>query len=110
MTTTTATARLTVGSIFGAVNNAATSVASIFDTATKAIDMGNKYVSDASDKQRIRSTIDMHDFKEVLVEQKSMEETLRKKTILDFTNQSPENAELFKSAYDRLTLLINPTE
>lgn len=104
--TTQATARLTLGSVLGTINSAATSVSSVFDTTTKAINMANKYVSDAADKQRIRSIVDMHDFTEKLSEEKAMEETLRKKTILEFTSQSKDNEELFNSAYNRIKDLI----
>lgn len=102
----TATARLTLGSVLGTVESAATSISSVFDTATKGINMANKYVSDASKKQNIRSIVDMHDFQNKLAEEKAMEETLRKKTILEFTNQSEENKNLFENAFNRINELL----
>lgn len=103
---TQATARLTLGSVFGTINSAATSVSSVFDTATKGINMANKFVTDASEKQNIRSIVDMHDFTEKLTEEKAMEETLRKKAILDFTNQSQDNKDLFEAGYNRIKELL----
>lgn len=101
-----ATARMTLGSILGTATDAAQSVSAVFNTATKAINMGNKFVSDAAEKQSIRSTLDMHDFTMKLAEEKAMEETLRKKTILDFTKQSTENEQLFETAYNRINQLL----
>lgn len=103
------TARMTVGSLFGAVNSAATSVGSVFDTTNRAIGMANKFVTDMADKQDIRSIVDMHDFKEKLTEEKSMEETLRKKTISEFCKAEPENKEMFETAYNRISALLNPS-
>lgn len=101
-----ANARITLGSLFGAINSAATSVSSVFDTTTKGINMANKYVSDAAEKQHIRSVVDMHDYAERLAEEKAMEETLRKKEIIEFTKVSDENHQLFNESYNRIKSLI----
>lgn len=79
-----ATTRMTVGTLLGAVNGAATTVADTFDTATKAIGMANLYVTTMSDKQRIRTKLEMHTFVNKLAEETAMVETLRKKNIEEF--------------------------
>ena len=102
----TATARVTFGSLLGAVNDATSVLSSSFNTITKSINMANKYVTDAAEKQSIRSIVDMHDFETKLQEEKAMEETLRKKQIVEFTNESEINKELFENAYNRIGELL----
>lgn len=101
-----ANTRMTLGAVLGSVQEAATSVSATFNTVTKGVNMLNRYVSDAAEKQQVRSVIDMHDFKEKLVEEKAMEETMRKKQILEFTNQSEINKELYQASYNRLQELL----
>ena len=100
------TTRLTFGAVLGSVNAAAGTITSTLDTATKAVGMLNRFVSDAADKQALRSKVDMHEFKNVLVEQKAMEEATRKKAIEEFCKDST-NAKHYKAAYDRLAQLVN---
>ena len=105
----TATTRLTFGAVLGSVEAAAATVTSTLDTATKAVGMLNRFVSDAADKQNLRSKVDMHEFKTVLVEQKAMEEALRKKGIEEFCKDST-NSKHYQAAYDRLAAIVNGDE
>ena len=57
--TTTATVRMTAGTLLGTVNSAATTVADTFGTATKAVGMLNSYVSTMTEKQAIRTKLEM---------------------------------------------------
>lgn len=100
------TARLTLGSVLGTVNEVATSVSSVFSTGTAAVGIVNRYVEDAATKQKIRSIIEMNDYSQKFREEKAMEATLRKKQIVQFCNESEENKELFKAEYDRLGNLL----
>lgn len=104
--TTTASIRMTAGTLLGTVNEAATTVADTFGTATKAVGMLNRYVTDMADKQTIRSKLEMHEFTTKLVEEKAMEETIRKKNIQEFCKDK-DNAALYSASYDRLLEILS---
>lgn len=97
-----------VTALLGTVNNAATSVSSIFTTATKSVGMLDKFVSDAAERQEIRSVVDMNDFATKLAEEKAMEEAQRKLEVLKFTGpEGSDNERLYATAYDRIQKLLN---
>lgn len=102
----TATTRMTVGTLLGAVNGAATTVADTFDTATKAIGMANLYVSTMSDKQRIRTKLEMHTFVNKLAEETAMVETLRKKNIEEFCKDD-QNAKIYNAEYAKIVDILS---
>jgi hypothetical protein len=103
--TTTANLRMTVGSLLGTVNEATTTVADTFGTATKAVGMLNRYVTKQSDKQIIRDKLEMHEFTSKLVEETAMQEAVRQKSILEFCKDE-QSGELYKSAYNRLNEIL----
>lgn len=100
-----ATTRMTVGTLLGAVNGAATTVADTFDTATKAIGMANLYVTTMSDKQRIRTKLEMHTFVNKLAEETAMVETLRKKNIEEFCKEE-QNAKIYNAEYEKIVAIL----
>lgn len=100
-----ATTRATIGSLLGTIQEGATTISSTFSTATKAVGMLNTFVSAAADKQRIRTKVDVHEFKTRLVEEKSMEEAKRKVAIAEFCKDEG-NKQFYSSAYDRLSALV----
>lgn len=104
--TTTASVRMTAGTLLGTVNEAATTVADTFGTATKAVGMLNRYVTKMSDKQIIRDKLEMHEFTSKLVEETAMQEAVRQKTILEFCKDE-QNKELYSKAYDRLNEILS---
>ena len=104
--TTTASVRMTAGTLLGTVNEAATTVADTFGTATKAVGMLNRYVTKMSDKQIIRDKLEMHEFTAKLVEETAMQEAVRQKSIKEFCKDE-QNAELYSQAYDRLREILS---
>lgn len=104
--TTTASVRMTAGTLLGTVNEAATTVADTFGTATKAVGMMNRYVTKMSDKQIIRDKLEMHEFTNKLIEETAMQEAVRQKSIIEFCKDS-ENGELYKSSYNRLAEILS---
>jgi len=104
--TTTANVRMTVGTLLGTVNGAATTVADTFDTATKAIGMANLYVSTMADKQRIRTKLEMHTFVNKLAEETAMVETLRKKNIEEFCKDE-QNATIYNTEYNKIIDILS---
>lgn len=104
--TTTATVRMTAGTLLGTVNGAATTIADTFDTATKAIGMANLYVSTMSEKQQIRTKLEMHTFVNKLAEETAMVETLRKKNIEEFCKDS-QNADIYNAEYAKIIDILS---
>lgn len=105
-----ATTRMTVGSLLGAVNEAATAVSSTFTAATRGIGMLNTYVTEAAENQRERTIVNRDQFRHRLIEEASMQEAQRRVAVLDFINTSDVNKELYSSAYSRLSKLLNVEE
>ena len=101
-----ANTRMTFGAVLGTINEAATTVTATLSTASKAVGMLNRFVTDAADKQALRSKVDMYEFKTILVEEKAMTEALRKKSIEEFCKDST-NAKHYSAAYDRLAEIVN---
>lgn len=101
-----ATARMTVGTVFETVSNAAVAVSTVLGTGIKAVNMLDTYVSDASKKQNLRSIIEMEQFEVKLVEEVAMEDTQRHLKIQEFCSQSTEQGNLYKSNFDRLQKLL----
>lgn len=104
--TTTASVRMTAGTLLGTVNGAATTIADTFDTATKAIGMANLYVSTMSDKQKIRTKLEMHTFVNKLAEETAMVETLRKKGIEEFCKDK-DNADIYNVEYAKIIDILS---
>jgi hypothetical protein len=98
---------MTVGSLFATVGTAANAVTSVLDTTVRSVSMLDRYVRDAQERQDARSTVDMDSFTEQLRDEKSMEEAMRKKQVLDFTSQSEINQQLYAAAYDRIGRLLD---
>lgn len=100
------TARMTFGTVLGTVSDAAVAVSTVLGTGIKGIQMLDQYVSDASDKQKLRSLVDMESFEVRLVEEIAMEDTERQLKLKEFMSKSQDTAELFKLNHDRITKLI----
>lgn len=103
--TTTATVRMTAGTLLGTVNSAATTVADTFGTATKAVGMLNSYVSTMADKQAIRTKLEMHTFVNKLAEETAMIETQRKKGIEEFCKDE-DNARIYNAEYAKIVDIL----
>ncbi|MCW6831736.1 hypothetical protein [Salmonella enterica] len=104
--TTTANVRMTAGTLLGTVNEAATTIADTFGTATKAVGMLNRYVTKLSDKQIIRDKLDMHTFTKKLAEETAMADAVRAKGILEFCKDE-QNAQLYKESYDEIVEILS---
>lgn len=104
--TTTANVRMTAGTLLGTVNEAATTIADTFGTATKAVGMLNRYVTKMSDKQIIRDKLEMHTFTKKLAEETAMNDAVRAKGILEFCKDE-QNAQLYKESYDEIVSILS---
>jgi hypothetical protein len=104
-----ANTRMTLGALLGSITTAANTITSTFDAANKGIGMLNRTVSDASDRQNLRSKVDAHTYKTTLIREKAQEETLANLKIAEFINTSPQHELFYKDSFNTLTeLLSNP--
>ena len=104
--TTQASLRMTAGSLLGTINEATTTVADTFGTATKAVGMLNRYVTKLSDKQIIQDKLDMHTFTKKLAEETAMQDAVRAKGIKEFCKDET-NRELYSAAYDEIVEILS---
>lgn len=103
---TTATARLTVGAIFGAISTAALSITSVLDATTDGVGMIHTFVNDAATKQSIRSVVDMDGFESALQDEQAQIMTSRQLGILEFRRQSKDHDELYTDNHARIGKLL----
>ena len=96
-----ATTRMTFGTILGTVQDAATTVATTFQTATTAVGMLHTYVEDAALKQQIRSVAERDSFGVQVAEELSMAEAVRKDEVRKFCNTEARQTD-YNTAYERI--------
>ncbi|MFP3645156.1 hypothetical protein [Paraburkholderia sp. SIMBA_054] len=101
-----ATARMTIGTVFDTVSNAAVAASTVLGSGIKAVNMLDKYVSDAAEKQEIRSLVDMESFETRLQEEVAMEDTQRHIKLKEFMDKSPEHQRLYQSNFDRIAAVL----
>lgn len=102
----TATTRMTIGSILGTVQNAATAVSTTLETATVSVGMLHTYVSDAAHKQQIRSVAERDSFGVQVAEELAMAEAVRKDEVRKFCNTETRQAD-YNEAYTRIFAKIS---
>ncbi|WP_373492489.1 hypothetical protein [Parasphingorhabdus sp.] len=103
---TTASPKLAVGAVLGAVTNAATSVSNIFDTASTGFGMMNRYVQSAAEKQASVIDYEMADYEEQLLITVSVERTRANREIQRFLDEDPANKAEFDTVYSNLQAAV----
>ena len=102
-----ANSRMTIGSIFGAVQTSANTLTNTLNAANSAIGMVNTFVEKAALEQKRRAIVDGDTFLKRLREEKAMETTLARLQINSFCAQSKEHATIYQGAYDELEDLFS---
>lgn len=102
----TATTRMTFGTVLGTVQDAATTVATTFQTANTAVGMLHSYVQDAALKQQIRSVAERDSFGIQVAEELAMAEAVRKDEVRKFCENSATRQNDYNEAYDRILAKI----
>jgi hypothetical protein len=106
----TATSRMTLGALFGAITTTANTVSNSLGAINDGVEMLNKTISDASERQQISSKEDMAAFKVTY----SLESTQRvqefQDTLEDWMEQRPGRREKFQDTYNRLQASIAESE
>lgn len=105
---TVANSRMTFASVLGAVQTSANTITSTLNAVNAAVGMANKFVSDAAERQGVRSTLDNAIFTKTLHQEKAQELTESRLAVLQYTKQSAQHAEHYTTAYNELASLLNP--
>ena len=102
----TTQAGTTIGSIFGAVSASAGAVTSLFTTATDSVSMLDRYVKDASIRQRKNSAADAVTFDEDLAVRTAKEISNLQLDVIKFCSESEQHKELYTDAYAKVIAAI----
>jgi hypothetical protein len=97
-----------IGSLLGTIGTLSNAISSTISTGVRGVEMLDTYVSNASNRQQTAAKIDMEDYIERLLEEKSIEVSQRQLQVDKFTNQSTRNQELYAKNYDRFAALVRP--
>ena len=94
-----ATARMSVGALFGTVVNAAETVSGALNTVNNAVGMLNAYVENAASEQQARILNDKATFVIRLVDEGAQSEANVHLNALSFRKKSADHATLYDTAY-----------
>jgi hypothetical protein len=103
---TTASLRTASGSILGAVTESFNAIGSVFTAASGGASMLNTYVNDARQKQSDRSIIEMHSYRNRLIEETAEENSKRRKRISLLLNEDKEFKQIFETELEILNGLF----
>ena len=103
-----ASAKLTLGSIFGTINDTANAVSSLVNTTTRGIGMLDAFVTKAANEQRKQHIADDAKFEETLLREFAQEQAEADLKVVEFCKKSADHERLYQKSYDRLNSLLNP--
>lgn len=105
-----ANARVTLAAVLGTVQTTAHTITSTLDAANKSVGMLNKLVSDAAQRQDVRSKLDMAIFTATVHQEKAKELTESRIDVDTYIAKSERHASLYQSAYDELAAILRPAQ
>lgn len=85
-------------------------VTATFNTANQSIGMLNRKVSDAAQRQDIKSKLDMAIFKATIHQEKAQEYAGSLLKIDEYMAKSPRHAELYELCHTELGNILNPAK
>lgn len=100
--------RQALAAIMGTVQTTAHTVTSTFDAANKSIGMLNTMVSNAANRQNIRSSLDNAIFKATLHQEKAQELTESRLKVKEFLSKSQDHHDMYQAAYQELGAVLVP--
>lgn len=103
---TTATGRMTLGAILGAVTTTAGAVTGAIGTAASSIMLLDNYVGKALNEQKTRHVLESENFEERLLIELTQEQASLRLAADQFCNQSPAHQEHFNTSYAKLSAVL----
>ena len=101
-----ANSRMTLASVLAAVQTTANTATGALNAVNSAVGMANKYVTDAAQRQEVRSKLDMAIFERTLHQEKAQELAASRLAIQEFAKQSATHAQAYQQAYDELASIL----
>ena len=101
-----ATARMSIGSVFGAIGQTATTLTSTLETVNHAVGMANEAVSNMAIQQKLRSKADNASFKTTLANEKAQELAESTLSAAKFRHQSDAHAAAYDQAYAQIAAAL----
>lgn len=98
--TTTATARLTIGAVFGSIAQTAGTVSNVLGAANSSVNMLNAYVEKAAKEQRMNYRADEKELANKIIERVSKEQVERRIELDKFCAQSDRHEKLYQEALE----------
>lgn len=96
------TVRTTISAALGTVTEAAGTITNVIGTIGDVTTMANRFVESALTDQKDRQVIHRKTFRDQLLRDSRMEVARSNKEVLDFTNESEVNKELYDQATNYL--------
>lgn len=97
-----ATARMSIGSIFTAVGQTATTLATTLEAVNAGVGMANQAIQSMATNQKVRAEYDAATFEETLHAEKAQELADSTLAACKFRGQSQAHAEAYDAAFTRL--------
>lgn len=107
---TAANSRMTFGAVLATVQTTANTLTNTVSAVNSAVGMVNKFVTDAADRQAVRSKLDTAIFEKTLHQEKAQELAISRLTQKEFMKQSADHAEMYQAAYEELGLILTPSK
>ena len=101
-----ATSRMTLGALFGAVTTMADTISNTVGALNDGVEMINKTISDASERQKIRSETDMAVFERLYHLEATQRVQEFQDTLEDWMDSRDGRREKYKSTFDQLQKAI----
>lgn len=102
-----ANSRMTLASVLAAVQTTANTATGALNAVNSAVGMANKFVTDAAQRQEVRSKLDMAIFERTLHQEKAQELATSRLAMEDFAKQSTAHAQAYQQAYDELASILS---
>ncbi len=102
-----ATARLTLGSVFGTVASTANTITDTAQTISSAVLIGKDYVEDIRTKNQIKYKHSMHNFENEMIEDFAQKRAEKLTENAKRMSADPTYADFFKQVYNEHKDLLN---
>lgn len=102
-----ATARMTLGNVFGSISTAAETVTTTLNAASAGVGMLTAFVDKAAQDQKDRYALDSKTSREQLLIEKSQEIADMKVGVLTYCAKSKDHAQAFTEAYADLKTVFD---
>jgi hypothetical protein len=106
----TATAKSTLGSIFGMVGTTAGAVTSAIEAGVVGVEMLDRFVAKHSDQQRTQYALDAGAFKMNLLKERAIEDARRSEEVEKFCSESSENRARYEHSLAFFSAILEESE